>query len=174
MRAARAGLYISRYTPPWASHLPILSRVMEVSKGPVMECGMGAHSTPIMHMFCQEQGRQLYSYEENPEWYKAHWAWATSFHKIEFVVNWDSIPIESQHWGVIFIDHAAERRAIDAIRAAKFADFVILHDSNGRYQGEYHYEKVYPFYTYRYIYHKTVNHTTILSNFIPVHTLWTI
>ena len=168
----KPSLFIDRYTPAWASHLPILSRVMQVSTGPVMECGIGVHSTPLLHMFCFEQNRQLFSYEEDKKWYRGHLAWKNSFHLIQLVTDWDMVPIEQNHWGVIFIDHSEERRSIEAIRAAQYANYVILHDSNGRYERLYHYKKVYPFYKYKYIYDKTGNHTTILSNFIPVHTLW--
>jgi len=172
-RMKAAPIYVSRYTPAWATHLPILARIMLISTGPVIELGMGIHSTPLLHMFCKEQGRKLYSYEEDSVWYKAHWAWASEYHFIELVTDWDTVPIEREHWGVVLIDHLGERRATDAIRVAQYADYVVLHDSNGRYEREYHYEKVYPFYKYRYIYDKTGNHTTVLSNFIPVHTLWT-
>ena len=169
-----ATIVVQRYTPNWASHLPILTRVMQVSTGSVMECGIGVHSTPFLHSFCTEQKRKLFSYEDNEMWYQKHWAWINSFHSIEFITDWDTVPIEKQHWGVIFIDHTGERRAIEAIRASKHADFVILHDTNGRYEKLYHYEKVYPFFKYRYIYNMIPNHTTVLSNFIPVDKIWMI
>jgi hypothetical protein len=139
----------------------------------MMECGMGLHSTPIMHYFSVEKNQPLYSYDSNKDWIHMHRYWRTNLHTIELVKNWDMIPIEKFHWGVILIDHDGERRSIEAIRAAKFVDYVVIHDSNERYNKLYHYERVYPFYKYRYIYDKTGNHTTVLSNFIPVHTLWT-
>jgi hypothetical protein len=164
----------SRYTPAWGSHLPILSRVLSVSTGMMMECGIGFHSTPIMHFFSIEHQQPVYSYESDKTWYETHKYWRNNLHKIELVTDWDTIPIEKHHWGIILIDHEANRRSIEAIRAAQYADYVILHDSNERYNRLYHYERVYPYYKYRYIYDKVPNHTTILSNFIPVDKLWKI
>jgi hypothetical protein len=167
-------LFVRKYDPEWSSHLPMLARIMLISSGPVMECGMGIHSTPILHAFCYEQKRQLFSYEENQAWYDAHLNWHSPTHTIELVKDWNTVPIEQSHWGVILIDHSANRRAIDAIRAANHADYVVLHDSNGRFEYSYHYDTVYPHYKYRYIYDKQPIHTTVVSNFMPVNETWKI
>ena len=173
-KPAPSNLLIRRYEPEWASHLPILSRIMLISRGPVMELGMGIYSTPLLHHFCMEQHRQLYSYENVKPWFDAHQYWQARYHQIEFVEDWDMVPIEKYHWGLVFVDHDAPRRSIDAIRAARYADFVVIHDSNGRYDFEYKVSTVAPFFKYRYTYNFLMNHTDVFSNFIPVHTLWSI
>lgn len=161
---------VRAYNPWWCSHLPILTKVMQVSKGPVLEMGIGIFSTPLLHMFCQDQKRKLFSYEDNQKWYAAHKEFITDWHKIELVTDWSKVKMK-KHWGVVFIDHKGDRRAKDAIRAAKVADYVVLHDSNGRYEPDYHYSKVYSHFKYRYIYDKIHPHTTVLSNFFNV-SLW--
>lgn len=167
-------MIIRRYDPQWGSHIPILARIMMISRGPVLELGTGIYSTPLLHYFCHEQKRSLFSYDDGQAWADNHKYWKSNLHTVDYTDNWDTCPIEKYHWGVVLIDHQAERRSIDAIRAARYADFVVLHDTNGRFEIEYHYEKVYPFYKYRYTYNKLMNHTDVVSNFIPVHNLWTI
>lgn len=169
-----SSLNISRYEPEWASHLPILARTLLVSTGPILEMGIGIYSTPLIHYFSLEQHRRVMSFEHDPQWQHAHIPWQNKYHTIELIDNWDTCPIEKYHWGIVFVDHESERRSIDAIRAARYADFVMLHDSNGRYEELYHYNRVYPFFKYHYDYNFVGHHTTVLSNFIPVHTIWTI
>jgi hypothetical protein len=158
-------IFVPAYGPHWGSHLPILAKVLQISNGPVMECGVGIFSTPFIHEYCDMEKRFVDSYEDNVDWFNNHDIWRTPLHHISLVKKWDDIPIEKRHWGVIFIDHIDKRRNIDAIRAAQHADYVVLHDSNGRYEFIYHYENVYPHYKYRHIFNAIYPHTTVLSNF---------
>ena len=99
-----SNLLIRRYEPEWGSHLPILSRVLQVSTGPIMELGIGIYSTPLIHFFALEQHRHVYSYESDQRWYDAHKYWTNDYHSFEYVTDWDTIPIEKYHWGIIFIE----------------------------------------------------------------------
>jgi hypothetical protein len=158
-------IVVGGYNPLWASHIPILSKVMQVSNGPVMECGVGIYSTPLFHTFCDMEKRFLDSYEDHKVWFDYHIMFQSRLHHITYIQNWDNLPIEKRHWGVIFIDHLSTRRSLEAIRAAQYADYVVLHDSNGRDEIHYHYSTVYPYYKYRFIFNRIHPHTTILSNF---------
>jgi hypothetical protein len=153
------------YNPLWASHIPILAKIMQISNGPVMELGIGIYSSPLLHTFCDMEKRFLDSYEDHEDWYDYHGMFKSDLHHITFVKDWSTIPIEKRHWGVIFIDHVGDRRSVDAIRAAQNADYVVLHDSNGRDDYHYHYSRAYPYFKYRYIFNKIHPHTTIVSNF---------
>jgi len=166
-------MWVSQYKPVWASHLPLLIKVLEKSDGPVLELGMGPFSTPVMHMLCKNRDRLLVSYESNKNYFDMHKSFVNEFHQINFVTSWDDIKIEIP-WGVVFVDHAPDiRRGIEAKRVANFAQFVVLHDSDPRNDPYYKYPEVYPLYKYRLDYKKFVPNTTLLSNFVDV-SKWTI
>jgi len=158
-------IQVGGYNPLWASHIPILSKIMQISNGPVLEMGIGIFSTPLLHTYCDMEKRFLDSYEDNKQWYEAHEMFQSPLHHITLIKDWNTVPIEKRHWGVVFIDHSQRRRDVDAIRASQYSDYVVLHDSNGRDDVHYHYSRVYPHYKYRYIFDKIHPHTTIVSNF---------
>ena len=158
-------IYVPCYGPHWATHMPILAKIIQISNGPVLELGIGIFSTPLLHAMCDAEKRLLDSYEDNHKWVDGHKMFISNLHKITLISNWDNVPIEKRHWGVVFIDHFEPRRAVDAKRAAQYADYVVLHDSNARYNIQYHFDTVYPLYKYRYIFDHIHPHTTVLSNF---------
>lgn len=155
-----------QYREAGGSHIPILTKVMALSDGPVLEMGMGPFSSPILHWLCLDKKRQLFSYENNPNWFKKNSVFKRHFHKVTFVENWDDVDIENVHWGVVFIDHAPnDRRIVDIKRIANKADYIIMHDS-GDYQDEhYRYNEIYPLFKYRYNYERQKPYTTVVSNF---------
>jgi len=89
----------------------------------------------------------------------------TGYHQVNFVEDWDKIDI-SEPWNVAFIDHESHRRAIEASRLANNADYVVVHDSQGRRDYEFHYTCIYPLFKYRYDFVGAwTPFTTVLSNF---------
>lgn len=161
-----------QYRPAGGSHIPILTKVLELSDGPVLELGMGPFSTPILHWLCLDKRRQLFSYENGSSWLKENKHFETDWHKITFVEDWDKIDIDNIHWGIAFIDHApAERRAVDIRRLANKADYIILHDSEESQDKHYSYSEIYPLFKYRYDYKRQKPHTTVLSNFKDLNNL---
>jgi hypothetical protein len=48
-----------------ASYAPLLYNALVSVEGPIVECGMGHHSSHLLH----DTGRQVVSYETNPEWF---------------------------------------------------------------------------------------------------------
>lgn len=161
----KSELTVRRYSPTWGTHIPVLIRALEISQGPVLELGVGVWSTPVLHMMCENSRRMLHSYEDDPEWYKAHRTFITKRHSVSHVERWERVPIEGTHWGVVFVDHAAHRRAIDAWRARGVADYVMIHDSNAYNDRHYHYDRIYPAFKYRYNFRRLTPNTTVLSNF---------
>lgn len=157
------GIHVSRYSPTWATHIPMLIKIMERSHGPVLELGMGIYSTPLLHILCENTHRFLASYEDHVGWYESHHSYRSKNHTINLVSKWERVPIEKTHWGLVFIDHADKRRAIDAWRA-RDADYVILHDSNDYNEKAYHYSRIYPAFKYRYNFKRLSPYTTVLSN----------
>lgn len=157
-----------RYSAGWASHLPVLIKVLQVSEGPVLEIGSGLFSTPVMHWLCLEAKRQLVTYEDHPTYYRWNKTFRSDLHELVFVEDWDKIPIENQHWGLAFIDHnPPQRRKIEAARLANIADYVIVHDSEPHMDIETDYVKsTFPLYKYHYQYKRRLPYTSVLSNFI--------
>lgn len=161
-----------QYRPAGGSHIPILTKALSLSDGPVLEMGMGPFSSPILHWLCLDEERELFSYENNPNWFKKNKVFETGLHKITFVEDWDDIDIESSHWGVAFIDHAPNnRRIIDIRKLVNKANLIIMHDS-GEYQDEHYlYSEIYPLFKYRYDYEKQKPYTSVVSNFVDLNIL---
>lgn len=162
-----------------ASHLPILSEIMDRSDGPVLEMGIGYYSTPYLYWKCKAQGRDLISLEGDKKWMdKLEMpTWKEPGFGAFHVENWDDlydinktpreVPYVLAHrWGVVLIDHRpAKRRRIDAKLLANNADFVIMHDSEPEIDRFYRYGYAYKHFKYRFDY-KLVGkpNTTVLSN----------
>lgn len=155
-----------------ASHLPILSRVLQVTKGPVLELGAGYFSTPFMYWVCKEQKRKFVSYENDLRWCKKLYQWdkeretKDGLASLRYVKNWDDADIDNIHWSVVFIDHRpALRRKDDARRLKDNADYILMHDSEPEINKFYKYNWVYDDFKYKYDYTMVKPHTVILSNF---------
>lgn len=147
------------------SHIPMLIKILGMTTGPVLELGTGFNSTPVLHWMCNEAKRKLVSYESNPVFWEVAKNYVSDFHEVNFIDNWDKLDV-TQHWNVVFIDHApGPRRVEEMIRLANKADYVIVHDTEGRSDWHYHYSKGFPDYKYRYDYTKAYPNTSVLSNF---------
>lgn len=114
----------------FATHLPMLVACVAKTQGPVLELGCGAYSTPVLHALAQ--GRELVSYDINPDWHGAFRRFNRGTHKVELVTDWAKAPIE-RPWDVVLIDHApGNRRAIELERLRPFARLVVVHDTEHR------------------------------------------
>jgi len=159
-----------KFSPGYGSHLPVLIKVLEVSEGPVLELGSGPFSTPVMHWLCLETKRRLVTYENNWSYYRLFRAFGYGNHEIKFIEDWDTIPIEVEHWGVAFVDHGpAERRKVEIKRLATIADFVVLHDTDAERDSEYGFIKEsFPLFKYQYHHKRKIPYTSVLSNFCDI------
>lgn len=149
----------------WGSHMPVLMRLMEMTEGDVLELGTGVYSTPFLHYACSLQGRHLVSYENDKKYFDIYKGYQSKFHDIIFVENWNNIKIR-RRWGIVFIDVIPDIVRKDlALKVAKCAKYIVLHDSNPYNDRSTHYSEIYPSFKYRYDYKKQDPNTTILSNF---------
>jgi hypothetical protein len=152
-----------RHMSRYGSHLPVLVKVMEITKGPVLELGCGFSSTPLLHWLCQDQGRKFLSYENDMVWI------GKLGYPVEYIEDWAKTDIDDTHWSAVFIDQRpGERRIIDALRVKDHADLIVLHDSEPELDKYYGYEKIYPLFKYRYDYTKFLPNTTVISNSIDI------
>lgn len=147
------------YEASWCSHIPVLQQVLAASTGPVLELGAGLFSTPMLYWLCFDQGRELTSYDNNPD----YTATLKKFN-VNYIDDWDKVEVKP--YSVVFIDQAPfERRHIDAARFANAADYVVIHDSQRHLNQYSKYDTIYHLFKYKTVYRKTKPHTTVLSNF---------
>jgi len=156
------------------SHIPTLLKVIPLTAGDVCEVGSGFNSTPLLHWLCQ--GRNLVTYESDPDYFHFARKFRSRDHKVIKVDDWSKIDFK-RHWGVVFIDHTTSREKINGVRrqrgddAIKFdTDILIMHDTEPESVENYHYDKVFPKYKYRADW-TNKPWTSVLSNVIDV-TKW--
>lgn len=157
-----------RISRRYGSHLPVLMKAVTETKGAIVELGIGLYSTVYLHWACFPTKRTLVSYDNSQGWIDHFKDYRSDFHTICVVSDWNAVPLEKE-WDVAFVDHAPDmRRGIDAIRLAKHAKYVIVHDSEAKHEHLYGYQMVYPHFKYRLDFTWTYPTTTILSNFCDV------
>ncbi|HUV84328.1 MAG TPA: hypothetical protein VMV86_01385 [Methanosarcinales archaeon] len=150
----------------FGSHLPVLMKVMQLSKGPVLELGSGLYSTVYLHWACFNNKRKLTTIESNRNYYKSVKKLRCDWHEIVRVKKWEEAQSHyKKDWSVVLLDQGPGiERGISA-KYLTHADYVVLHDSELP-QG-YGYEDIYPLYKYRFDYinpEKNTPFTTVLSN----------
>lgn len=153
----------------YQSHLPVLMEAVEKTDGDILELGAGIYSTPYLHWigYRANPKRKLLTIDNDEKWLSFFVKdFETVEHKFLYVEDWDKAPIE-KNWDVVFVDHApADRRKIEIRRLADLAKYIIIHDSNGRYEPEYHYSEIYPMFKHKFDFTDAHPSTTVLSNFI--------
>ncbi|KKS97637.1 MAG: hypothetical protein UV74_C0011G0006 [Candidatus Woesebacteria bacterium GW2011_GWB1_43_14] len=148
-----------------ASHITLLSRVVDLSQGDILEIGTGYFSTLFLHWMAHIYKRNVFSYENDPKWYAKSLKANSKYHKIIFVNNWDELPVD-RHWGVVFIDHApAERRIVEIKKFADKADYIIIHDTEPEHDNDYHFSEIWPMFKHIYHLNKIFPWTSVVSNF---------
>lgn len=156
--------------PHWGSHLPVLIKVIQATKGPVLELGMGIYSTPILHWLCDEGKRELVSYDQVGAYMKWFKHFENDYHKISLVNDWDDVKIE-RHWDVALVDHNDDRRRIELERLANWAKYIVVHDTDPETDYYYKYSEVFPRFKYRHDYTNIKNNVGVVSNFVDLSNL---
>ena len=147
----------------YTTHITMLTKILQLSKGDVIECGGGIFSTPLLHWMCKDMDRNLITYEQDPEYYKFERAFQSRQHRIRFVENWDDIQIP-QSVGMVFIDHhPAPRRMIELERFKDVADYIVVHDTE-RPSREYNRQEVFDLFKYQYTWKACKPWTSVFSN----------
>lgn len=158
----------------YGTHLAPLIRTMSLTKGDVLELGLGVFSTPFLHYQCILSKRNLVSYDNDANWIKwfVDYGYLDKYHDIRYVEDWAQADIE-RPWDVVLVDHSpSERRIVDIRRLANFAKYIVIHDSNEKHERDYHYSTIYPLFKYQKIWDHDKRHATILSNFVNLNDLW--
>jgi len=146
------------------SYLPVLTKLVSQTDGPVLELGMGFCSSPYLHWACHPTKRKLVSYENNPEYYQYAISWKKDFHEVYCISDWDAANFDTMPWTIVFVDHSpAIRRGTECVRLAH-ADYLIIHDAENANAKKYGLDKVYRKFKYRYKYTDSYPYTSIWSN----------
>ena len=146
-----------------ASFLPVLTKLVSMTKGPILELGVGFCSSPYLHWACYPTKRTLVSFESNPEYYEFAKSWKDDFHKVYCISDWEKTNL-MEWWEIAFIDHAPmQRRGIECMRLAH-ADYLVIHDSENSSAKAYGLDKVFKNFKFRYKYNDAFPHTSIWSN----------
>jgi hypothetical protein len=152
----------------FSSHIPVLLYALENTKGDVLELGSVLFSTPLIHYWCEPRGRRVVSVESDRSYYAVARLFETELHQVRLTQDWHEPDLE-RPFDVVFIDHApAEQRRVDVLKYAHLAQFIVVHDTNGRQDRHYHLLEIWS--TFRHVYHygKFFPQTTIASNFEPI------
>ena len=158
----------------YGTHLPALIKAMGKTTGDVLELGMGVFSTPYLHYQCMLSNRKLLSVENFPDWagFFKKYGYENASHQILVVDEYKNAPIDKE-WDLVLVDQTPDSsRIVEARRLANLAKFMVIHDSNGRYENVYHYSEIYSLFKYRTIWDKDSNHATVLSNFVDLKDFW--
>jgi len=167
------------------SHLPILTKLFNMTTGPILEMGCGLFSTVYLFWACVEKKRRLVTYDDNPKFFE----WLQdfknpknrvdhSFHEIHLVKDWDSIDL-NEKWSIAFIDHSPDSRRAQDIERVSHADYIIVHDAEPkedlkRAQSGYRtIASVVKNFRYSYLYTEAIPNTLILSNRYSIEDLMT-
>lgn len=109
----------------WSSHIEALAWAVARTTGPVVEMGAGYYSTPLLHGLCEAQGRELWTFEQDPEWMaKVRDTWESDTHHFnkDFPENFKP--------GLMFVDDASAWRAGNILWAKDHgAELVVCHDT---------------------------------------------
>ena len=147
----------------WSTHMPMLIKAVQASRGTVVEVGGGVFSTPLLHWLCKEAGRKLITYENEPQFFAFSHEFQSHLHSVRLIKDWDEMDFKS-HCGVVFIDHHPEfRRGLDAIRFKDSADFIVMHDTER--PDKYNYNEVWKHFKYVHHYKDCRPWTSVVSNF---------
>lgn len=148
-----------------ASHIPLLTRVFDLSEGDVLEVGTGYFSTLLLHWLATISHRQVYSYESKGYWYQRSKKFENGFHHIIYCPSWDEADFDKREWGLVFIDHSPDsRRPVEIERLANKTDYMVIHDTEPERDWKYGYSKIWSLFNYKHDYKKILPWTSVVSN----------
>lgn len=164
---------IARNQKQMSTHMLTLMRCVAETTGDVCELGAGFYSTALLHWLCLD--RKVYTYESDPDYYHYAWKFRTNNHRARKTEDFSDVDY-NRHWSVVFIDHTADKganphtRADDALKFTN-ADLIVLHDTEPENEAQYGYDKLWPYFKYRYDWKGCKPFVSVVSNTIDV-TQW--
>lgn len=158
----------------FATHIPLVAACVASTTGPVLELGLGAYSTPLLHAMClvgnfaMGQGfrpRLLVSAEHDRDWYRRFTRFAYRYHELNVVEDWATWEPLDWDWDVVLLDHGpAADRKVTLARLAETARLIVLHDTEKPAGEAYGCGDLMRAFRYRYDDGRAEAQTTVLSN----------
>lgn len=165
-------LFIGQITH-WDSYKPLLWEALENTQGSVIELGLGVGSTELLHNYCQENERKLFSYETSSEFFHEYDHFNTENHRVEYVGhNWQILYDQQcgKEIGVLFSDEApGEYRKYNISMFCNTAKVIVVHDSEPDNDHGYKLSLIRPLFKYALDFHFPGASATAFSNFVDVH-----
>ncbi len=166
-----AYLHDAKRMDAFSTHQPVLIHTLNtIVEGDVLEFGTGWNSTPLMHLICGLQGRNLLSIDTDPDWFKKFTNFESPWHHLQLSAQGPiyngTHSMFNKRYTIAFIDAApAEIRQPVIERIKDIADYVIVHDSECTFQGRVNVYR-YDFSMYKHVLHfRPMNPaTSLLSN----------
>ncbi len=125
-----SGALLVQGVDPYGTHYVPLAVAVARTAGPVLELGMGDHSTPLLHLLCHD--RLLVSADSNARWMSRYDAFRSATHQLHAVDNWDRWDVIDQHeWSVCFIDCSPTPQRVELLERLKGrARYIVIHDTD--------------------------------------------
>lgn len=148
----------------WSNYKYLLWPAIQAVKGsklPLLELGAGHGSTPLLRQFCEENGMEFRSYDNNKEW--------AEIMGVGYVKDWDAHRLWNEDYCLCFIDMAPgeyRKRALMKVNA----EIIVIHDSEPKGWTKSDYQVRGKFKQFRYVrdYKTKGAWTTALSHTIDV------
>lgn len=149
------------------------------TEGPILELGMGLHSTPILHKIGLDFNRFVVSVETDKKWMEKFNFYNDSETHLILLANkenWETFG-NDLNCSLVFVDHLdAYQRHLDVIRFANKSKIVVAHDSEQGNSGYYFYTKAYKYFKYHLRYRTFIDEnnknievaTSLFSNFVDL------
>jgi hypothetical protein len=115
---------------PYATHQRLLAYALSRWGGPVLECGAGWYSTPLLHGICESK-HELVTLESDDDWRSQFEYLKSEGHT--FVGSEEEIP--DHPWGVVFVDGRTEDRPRHIERFLERSEVVVVHDAEDSEHG---------------------------------------
>jgi hypothetical protein len=103
----------------WNNHRLLLWYALKSTKGDVIELGCGEGSTPFLDKYCQDNNRQLFSYDYNEDW-------ASRYDAIH-VKDWSTFDWDKEY-SVALVDESPGEQRKESIMKLK-SEIIVVHDS---------------------------------------------
>jgi hypothetical protein len=116
--------------------------------------------------------RELVSYDNQDRFVTWAHVYEEEWHHLHYIENWDDAEID-RPWDVVLVDHSpGERRVVEIRRLANLVKYIVIHDSNARYNNRNHYDTVYPLFKQQLNFDGAEPSTTLLSNLVDLRDFW--
>jgi hypothetical protein len=173
---------VERHDLGVCSHFPVLAAAVARTTGPVLECGMGDFSTPMLHGLCRN--RTLASLETDSSWMERFSELRSPDHEFHLLGDgaksadvgavsdlWRKADIIGRHqWSVALLDNwPGEVRYEIALRLKGRCKFIVCHDAEEEFKpadhpSNFQWKKLRGVFKYQWFWKKYLPYTMVLSD----------